>query len=93
MKNRSKLSYFYYIFFHREANEDVHEDVSKSTMNKESNADETSVIIRSPQVATVYLSSTKRPRSSGSSPGINHQKRSREGSNVEDSSTDEEEMV
>ena len=48
-------------FFHREANEDVQEDVSKSTMNKESNADETSVIIRSPQTATVYLSSTKRP--------------------------------
>ena len=62
-------------------------------MNKESNADETSVIIRSPQAATVYLSSTKRPRSSGSSPGINLQKRSREGSNVEDSYTDEEEMA
>ena len=62
-------------FFHREANEDVQEDVSKSTMNKESNADETSVIIRSPQTATVYLSSTKRLRSSGSSPGINLQKR------------------
>ena len=80
-------------FFHREANEDVQEDVSKSTMNKESNGDETSVIIRSPQTATVYLSSTKRPRSSGSSPGINLQKRSREGSNVEDSNTDEEEMA
>ena len=80
-------------FFHREANEDVQEDVSKSTMNKESNADETSVIIHSPQTATVYLSSTKRPRSSGSSPGINLQKRSREGSNVDDSNTDEEEMA
>ena len=61
-------------FLHREANEDVQEDVSKSTMNKESNADETSVIICSPKTATVYLSSTKRPRSSGSSPGINPQK-------------------
>ena len=80
-------------FFHREANEDVQEEISKSTMNKESNADETSVIIRLPQTATVYLSSTKRPRSSGSSPGINLQKRSREGSNVEDSNTDEEEMA
>ena len=52
-------------FFHREANEDVQEDVSKSAMNKETNADETSVIICSPQTATV----------SGSSPGINLQKK------------------
>ena len=75
-------------FFDRKANKDVQEDASKSTMNKESNADETAVIIRSPQTATVYLSSTKRPRSSGSSPGISLQKRSREGSNVDDSNTD-----
>ena len=62
-------------------------------MSKESNADETAVIIHSPQTATVYLSSTERSQSSGRSPGINLQKRSREGSNVEDSNTDEEEMA
>ena len=73
--------------------DDAQEDVFKSTMNKESNADETAVIICSPQTASVYLSSTKRPRSSGSSPGINLQKKSREGSNVEDSNTDEEEIA
>ena len=87
-------------FFPREANEccnntqeDAQEDVFKSTANKESDAYETAVIIRSPQTTTVYLSSTKIPPSSGSSPGINLQKKSREGSNVEDSNTDEEEMT
>ena len=85
-------------FFPREANEgcndtqeDAQEDVFKSTTNKEHNVDETVVIIRSLQTATVYLSSAKRPRSSGSSPVINLQKKSREGSNVEVSNTYKEE--
>ena len=60
-------------------------------MNKESNADKTAVIIRSPQTATVYLSSTKRPDHLSARAGLASKKG--EGSNVEDSNTDEEEMA
>ena len=38
MKNQIEIVMSLLIFFHHEANEDAQEDVSKSTINKESNA-------------------------------------------------------
>ena len=91
MKNSRNCHVLVNFFFHRKANEDAQKDVSKSTVNKESNADKTAVIIRSPQTATVYLSSTKRPDHLSARAGLASKKG--EGSNVEDSNTDEEEMA